>query len=519
MRESFARSLWLAVGLTLACGHSSRASTSIPPSDPNIQYMGRVDFSNPIAPVFGWASTSITVNFQGTSLQGIFQDSTGKDYLQVMVDGVMTPTVLQPSKTAATAYTLATGLSNTTHTAVIIKRTEFWGLVTFKGFILDTGKTLLAPPARPTRRIEFYGDSNVSAHDSEDIYDLGSSKYNNAWYGYAGITARMLNAEHHNLGWGGAGMTSLSNPLVQDVWNRLRPDDAGRVYDFTQFDADVVVINAGSNDSYSGDNRTAVIAGWEDLILNRIRPVHPRAHIVLADSYGWGYDEPANYLSIAVADLKAKGETNVSWVSWPWLWSGSHAVVEEHAGFANILAPHIAAQLGWTAPTPSVLSSFAGTGKMSNTGFETVPIGLDRQSQAAGWRQWTSGTGASGTVVTKASGAHAGSRYAELTVGKRNSEAGFWQAAPVVPGKTYTVTGFAKRSVGTGTSVSMRVEFKDQAQNIILSSGGTFTPTSAWASYTSTAVAPSNAWSVNVVLQLNGTSTTVQFDDVVLSSN
>ena len=496
---------------------AAAAATSVAPNDPRIQYMGRVDFSNPAAPVFGWAATTITVGFQGTSLRGSFRDSTGKDYLQVTIDGVISPTVIQPSRTAATTYTLAGGLTDADHTAVIIKRTEFWGVVTFNGFLLDDGKTLLQPPARPARKIEFYGDSNVSAHDSEDSYDRGNSKYNNAWFGYAGITARMLGAEHHNLGWGGAGMTSKSSPLVQNVWNRLRPDIAGSVYDFRQFDADVVVINAGSNDSYGGDNRTAVIAGWRDLI-QRIRRVHPDAHVVLADSWGWSYVEPANYLGDAVALLNSQGETNVSWVSWPWLWGQTHAVVEEHGGFANILAAHIAAEMGWAAPAPNTLSSFAGTGRISNPGFEIVPIGLDRQSQASGWRQWNTGTSATSTVMT-GNGAHAGTRYAQLAVGKRSGDAGFWQAAPVTRGRTYTVTGSARRSAGASSKVFMRVEFKDQAQKIIGSSVGAVPITSSWGSYSSSAVAPVNAWSVNVVLQLQGSNTTVQFDDVDLGSH
>lgn len=279
------------------------------------------------------------------------------------------------------------------------------------------------------------------------------------------------------------------------------------------------MINAGSNDSYNGDNRTKVIAGWEDLILNRIRPVHPNAHIVLADSWGWSAYEPANYLSVAVADLNSKGETNVSWVSWPWLWGQSHAVVEEHAGFANILAAHIASQKGWTSPTPNTVTSFAGTGAISNTGFERVPIGIDRQNQASGWRQWASGTGGSGKVVTDAAGARAWTRYAQLTVGKRSAQAGFWQAAPVVPGRTYTVTGSAKHSAGADANVSIRIEFKDQSQHVMGTSGGTVVPTNAWASYSSSGVAPVNAWSVNVVLQLDGANSTVQFDEVVLSSN
>ena len=52
----------------------------------------------------------------------------------------------------------------------------------------------------------------------------------------------------------------------------------------------------------------------------------------------------------------------------------------------------------------------------------------------------------------------------------------------------------------------------------ILSSGGIVTPTSSWASFTRSAVAPANASSVNVVLQIDGAGATVHVDDVVLTS-
>jgi hypothetical protein len=51
-------------------------------------------------------------------------------------------------------------------------------------------------------------------------------------------------------------------------------------------------------------------------------------------------------------------------------------------------------------------------------------------------------------------------------------------------GRTYAVTALARRSAGSGGSIVIRVEFKDQAQRIISTSGGTIAPTGAWTSYT-----------------------------------
>ena len=70
------------------------------------------------------------------------------------------------------------------------------------------------------------------------------------------------------------------------------------------------------------------------------------------------------------AELKAAGDNNVSFVRFPWLWGQEHAVVNEHAGFANILASHLATELGLPQPPPSNLSSFAPHGELKNASFE-----------------------------------------------------------------------------------------------------------------------------------------------------
>ena len=145
---------------------------------------------------------------------------------------------------------------------------------------------------------------------------------------------------------------------------------------------------------------------------------------------------------------------------------------------------------------------------------------ISPESVADGWAGVQVAAAAATSVAPNdPNGAHPGTRYAQLAVGKRSGDAGFWQAAPVTRGRIYTVTGSARRSAGASSKVFMRVEFKDQAQKIIGSSVGAVPITSSWGSYSSSAVAPVNAWSVNVVLQLQGSNTTVQFDDVDLGSH
>jgi len=54
-------------------------------ANPMIQYSGRIDFSDPLAPRFDWSGISITAAFHGTSI-GFLLDDAGNNY-NVIVDG------------------------------------------------------------------------------------------------------------------------------------------------------------------------------------------------------------------------------------------------------------------------------------------------------------------------------------------------------------------------------------------------------------------------------------------------
>jgi hypothetical protein len=238
--------------------------------------------------------------------------------------------------------------------------------------------------------------------------------------------------------------------------------------------------------------------------------------VVLADSYGWSFDEPANYLADTVAKLAAQGDHNVSFVRWPWLWGQTHAVVEEQAGFANVLAPHIARQLGLPIPAPNTLSSFGGPGELYNGGFEKAGTGTGRERDAAGWRRRLSGDARS-ALRMRGPSAHSGAGLIELAVGAAGGKALVWQAMPVEPGRRYTASGYARGTAGQ--SARLGLVFKDQGQNVIGASHLPVALGKGWALNTTSAVAPPGAWSVNVTLELSGLSKVARFDDVALRAD
>ena len=96
----------------LICGIAQAASL-IDPSNPNIQYRGRWDYSNPSAPWCHAKSSTIIANFQGTSIAANFSGGTS-DYIRVIIDDDALGSIKIP--TPAGLATLASGLSDTNHT-------------------------------------------------------------------------------------------------------------------------------------------------------------------------------------------------------------------------------------------------------------------------------------------------------------------------------------------------------------------------------------------------------------------
>ena len=91
----------------------------------NIQYIGRIDFSNPRLPHFCQLGIYINVKFAGTRCEVILNDQVlwGKNhnYLEVVVEGVAKRI---QTKSAHDTIVVADGLATGTHTLLICKNTE-----------------------------------------------------------------------------------------------------------------------------------------------------------------------------------------------------------------------------------------------------------------------------------------------------------------------------------------------------------------------------------------------------------
>lgn len=223
---------------------NASASITILPDDSKIQYIGRIDQSNSLLPILGWGGCEIRASFTGTSLKMIMSSS-GEHYFNIIIDGnIGNPKKLVLYDAADRTYTLASGLADTIHTVNIFKRTPSLQEQHFKGFIIDDGATLIDLPPLTTRKIEFYGDSQLSgdAIECPTLTDSYESTYFNNYLAYGAVTARLLNAQYSCIAQGGAKLVNISGCFDKTKYI------AGKSWDFSKWQADVVVINLGEND-------------------------------------------------------------------------------------------------------------------------------------------------------------------------------------------------------------------------------------------------------------------------------
>jgi hypothetical protein len=238
----------------------------IQPNNPNFQYSGRINFSNTEAPVLYWPGTQITANFEGTILNILLNDQTGQSYYNVVIDKDYAHPHVIDCQPGEQSYVISSTLTDAPHTLLIFRRTEAsTGPTSFLGIEIDDGKTLLTPPGKPGRRIEFYGNSITCGMGNEapDNADDDNMAEENNFLAYGAVASRKLDAEYVCIAKSGIGiMISWFDMIMPEYYYRLNPDDPESHWNFSDYSPDVVVVNLFQNDSW---------------LIQNLNPANPRA--------------------------------------------------------------------------------------------------------------------------------------------------------------------------------------------------------------------------------------------------
>lgn len=271
-----------------------------------LQYSGRIDFSDLINPLFIYSYSSVKAVFTGASIKAVITNiHQGYDnYIGYIIDGEQYRILLSNDAEART-YTLADNLEDTEHTIFLFKRMDSCHYFKFGGFIIDKNANLISPPAKPQRKIEFYGDSVTAGEVSEAVDYVGKTdpphngEYSNSWYSYAALTARELNAEIHNIAQGGislvdgAGFFNAPDYIgLESSYDKLSYNPyMGEIisWNFDRYTPHVVVIAVGQNDAHPENYMSTDYHGAQAIEFRRkyknfvesVRGKYPNANIIL----------------------------------------------------------------------------------------------------------------------------------------------------------------------------------------------------------------------------------------------
>ncbi len=245
----------------------------------NLLFMGRIGANGTTRSLY-WYGSEMRARFSGTSFT-VNVTSSGNGYggyqtanFAAIIDGNVSGLANFSATGVNQSVKVASGLASGIHTLTIFKTDESASdSFTVNSVTLDSGCGLLRPEPLPTRKIEIYGDSVTSG---------GSASPN--YVAYAPLLARELNADVHIISKGGTGVAASFSGMVTlpQYWNLLNFPNAfsvsgSPVWNFSQWQPDVVVIAIGHNDQFNGGT-PKFPAAYASFVHN-VRAVYPNADI------------------------------------------------------------------------------------------------------------------------------------------------------------------------------------------------------------------------------------------------
>lgn len=328
---------------------------TITPQDARLHYSGRWDVSTPATPRCEWTACAVALSGNLTSVN-VQLSGRPDNAFEVIVDGVSAGVITMVADQKL--YSVVAGLPAGRHTIALVKRTESWnGPVQVLGFQAAKG-TKLTDPEIPKHRIEFLGDSITCGYGNEAKAkeEHFSNATENAWLAWGSVAARSLQAE--------VSVEAVSGIWLQDppdqkkslpaIWDLTLPFSSPAIWDFSKWQADVVVVNLGTNDSgkpIEGEHWKSAYRAF----IAKIRSAYPKAHIFLTiGSMGHGPQDIIPKLNTElVATLATEGETKVHAVALAnqdqrnGIGADWHPSIKTHQLMADQIAAEIRTVMHW----------------------------------------------------------------------------------------------------------------------------------------------------------------------------
>ncbi len=289
-KDSFLHAI--AIIAAVACFFSScsrQGNISVPASDPNILYMGRIHWSDTLTADFNYPGVTAMLNFNGTGLSMAAKPGSGQFMVEVDNDDAFKINFTDSISNIVLADSLPCGRHSARITYAIEGHEKQPSIHGFEIFGPDA--KLLPAPERPALKIEFIGNSITCGYGTEADSGQVHFSYENENHtlSYAYLTARALDADFNVVAKSGIGMyRSYGGPREGTPGNRI-PDLYDRTlfythdyeWDHSSFRPDIICINLGTNDTSLEMFEPELFEAKYNEFLDRLRELQPQARIVV----------------------------------------------------------------------------------------------------------------------------------------------------------------------------------------------------------------------------------------------
>ena len=346
--------------LFLAAQIFAAAPSTISPSDPHIQIIGRADRSDPAHVRIAYSG--VTLRFRLGGDLAVVQLTSDHDdtYVTVIVEGG-TRQIRRLTKGDNEISISTADLGPGPHTVEVVKRTEPWmGTITFTGLRLGTNASLVDPPALPRRKLLFIGDSVTcgAGIDNWPVCPTETNRHSNGYDAYGMVLGRRLDTQSELVCYGGRGVVRdyLGHRNVLNApqfFNYAIPaDDPAQQSKWVDdgWTPDAVVISLGTNDRNLQKTDPLTEDEFVGKYLGLVRDVrthYPHAWVVLTQ--GSIVTDPL--LSQWVQEtVKRMNDPRVVWFSsrhFPGSACDSHPDKMQHLEIADDLEVELRKLLGW----------------------------------------------------------------------------------------------------------------------------------------------------------------------------
>ena len=322
------RGTWLVLAMSAGCGNDPvRPNAGTKSAEAGVRWVGRVDTGDPALPRFAWSGSGFVATVSGTAISIRLKTEGASEpvFFQPVIDG--TPGERFSVSTSEQTIALGTGLGDGDHAIELYRETEGrYGDSVFLGFAEGI---LKAPPTGEGRLIEVVGDSisagygnlGVEAHPNYGPDPNGGCRFSteteSAYNTYGAIAARRLGADASIVavsGWGAYRDNGNSTASVMSsVYGNTLGLRTAPAWPFHE-QADVVVVNLGTNDFAMGDPGETEFKTAYSTLLDTIRAKYPEAWVFCMIGpllYDTGLTQATAYTTAIVNERTAAGDSRM----------------------------------------------------------------------------------------------------------------------------------------------------------------------------------------------------------------